>query len=505
MTTPIIPGAYGQRTGNGGSPIGGQGNLLIAIVGRGDAVLSAPVISASSYSGATTVVGTATPGFVTSGTKYYVITAYNAQGETVKSSVEAAVPVTYVATPQSVFLRWTLVRGATGYKIYRGASSGTYTTPSLLATVVGAATSFEDANIALTTGAPPATNTALFIPYNTPHLYFSMSELRGNHGSSSMLGKASVVADRLNISRVLAVSVNYTTVDAATGDPAKLAAKLVVYRAALAALEAYECRVVVCLEPDPTITAIAKAHAITMHSIEPKMYRTVVAASALTDTIGDSVTAATISTNIKSLSNELLIMVAPNIATLTYLADDGSVVTEAQDGSMNAMFAACLKASMADEAEQITNKSATVFDDYATHYKQSEIEYLIQSGACVFTQDSTGQQKCIKGITTDITTVENNEWSIVQSDFRVGTEVVAATLFAVGRKINQQLLDTVTDKVGVVLLGLAGTIITSFSGLEVNQDKLNPTWIDVKFAYKPMYSANVVMFSWSYDTKVASA
>jgi phage tail-like protein len=96
----------------------------------------------------------------TTSTRYYMITATDASGETLTSSelTVAGTPTTYTTT-QFVRLTWSAVTGATGYKIYRSLSSGA----ELLVQTVGAVTTVDDKATAGTTS-PPGTNTTAVTP-----------------------------------------------------------------------------------------------------------------------------------------------------------------------------------------------------------------------------------------------------------------------------------------------------------------------------------------------------
>lgn len=87
-------------------------------------------------------------GTLAAGTYFYVISATNANGETIASNETS---VTVVAN-QNVNLSWSSVPGATGYKVFRGTSAGTYAASSLITTT--AATSITDTGTALTAGTP---------------------------------------------------------------------------------------------------------------------------------------------------------------------------------------------------------------------------------------------------------------------------------------------------------------------------------------------------------------
>lgn len=90
-------------------------------------------------------------------TYYYVITATNANGETTRSS---EVSVTPTSGNQTADLTWSADAGATGYKIYRSTTSGSYGASSLLTTIgSGATVSYNDTGGALSAGSPPSVNT----------------------------------------------------------------------------------------------------------------------------------------------------------------------------------------------------------------------------------------------------------------------------------------------------------------------------------------------------------
>ena len=106
-------------------------------------------------------------------TYYYVVTALGANGETMPSNEQT---VTTTAANQEVVVSWTAVAGATGYKIYRSTTSGSYASPSLLTTISsGATTSFIDVGTATTVGTPPVQTmfTLTFGGVTTPAIPYS--------------------------------------------------------------------------------------------------------------------------------------------------------------------------------------------------------------------------------------------------------------------------------------------------------------------------------------------
>ena len=126
---------------------GSDGHTMVRLVAD-TATLSAPYSFAAA-------VGPTGGTWGATGTRYWRITATNATGETA-GSLEASFNVT--DTAKKVTLTWAAVAGATGYKVYRSATSGVYTTPALRATL-GAVTTYDDEGAAVGAGALPSANT----------------------------------------------------------------------------------------------------------------------------------------------------------------------------------------------------------------------------------------------------------------------------------------------------------------------------------------------------------
>jgi hypothetical protein len=90
-------------------------------------------------------------------TVYYVLTATNAAGETV-ASIELSVIID--VETKRVIPTWPQIASATGYKLYRSATAGTYGASSLRTTISGGATlTYTDNGDACSAGTPPVANT----------------------------------------------------------------------------------------------------------------------------------------------------------------------------------------------------------------------------------------------------------------------------------------------------------------------------------------------------------
>jgi hypothetical protein len=103
-----------------------------------------------------TAVPSTTGGTFAAGTKFWVFTATDANGETTASN---EVTATLTGSTSSVALSWPQVDGAAGYKIYRGTAANTENV--LVATIgSGSTLTYLDTGTAGSAATPPVTNTA---------------------------------------------------------------------------------------------------------------------------------------------------------------------------------------------------------------------------------------------------------------------------------------------------------------------------------------------------------
>lgn len=100
-----------------------------------------------------------TGGTLAAATYFYVVTALNAQGQTIKSNEISQITT---GTTSTVTVNWGAVAGATGYRVYRGTAAGAEN----VFYAVGVVVSYLDTGSASTGGTPPVANTAT-VPYST--------------------------------------------------------------------------------------------------------------------------------------------------------------------------------------------------------------------------------------------------------------------------------------------------------------------------------------------------
>lgn len=147
-------------------------------LGTMTAPLVAPVLSKGATSG--------TGGTFTAGSVFWVITAENAAGETVKSNEVTSV----MAATSSQVLNWVAVPGATGYRIYRGTATGVYTKRVI---ALGLVTTHTDVGNAGTTASPPDVNsTPAPIVYAVGDL-IPIGVIRTLNNLSALLGSRRII------------------------------------------------------------------------------------------------------------------------------------------------------------------------------------------------------------------------------------------------------------------------------------------------------------------------
>jgi hypothetical protein len=129
------------------SGAGGE-SITVALTPSTIAQLAAPASAAA----AANVGG----GAFAAATYFWKVTAINAEGETTGSN-EATVAV---AASGTATITWAAVAGATGYRIYRSASTGTENGATQFVAAVGAVLTYTDLGAALAAGGVPAVNTA---------------------------------------------------------------------------------------------------------------------------------------------------------------------------------------------------------------------------------------------------------------------------------------------------------------------------------------------------------
>lgn len=116
-------------------------------------------------------------GSFAAGNTFWVLTAKNADGESLQSN---QVTLNMVLNNKAT-LSWSAIPGATGYNLYRSLVSGVYGANSKVNVTIGAVTTIDDPGNALVAGTPPLAAYSLAVP--TPGAKLYITKVRWNVGT----------------------------------------------------------------------------------------------------------------------------------------------------------------------------------------------------------------------------------------------------------------------------------------------------------------------------------
>ena len=125
-------------------------------------------------------------GAFAAGNTFWVLTAFNADGESVKSN---EVTLNMVLNNKAT-LSWTQLPGATGYRLYRSLVSGVYGATSKVNVSIGVVGTIDDPGNALIAGSPPASQYSLLTGQ-----IIRISKLRWKVGTGGVAGDNILLTD----------------------------------------------------------------------------------------------------------------------------------------------------------------------------------------------------------------------------------------------------------------------------------------------------------------------
>lgn len=465
-------------------------------------------------------------------------------GETLQSNIVslqtsfAGIPT---ATANALDVTWSVVAGAVKYNIYRVELTDPSQTPTfvttnhLLVTLTGNQTNtFRDYLTPLAVAPivnPPVQGTAYALPFNTPTQFFSNAAVRAACGQATPIGLASKVSDILGLSRILITTIDPTGIQAIGPKPvysspayptwlaATRAAKQVSFQNAYLALQRVQVNVLVPTDSYLIVVTLGQQHCNLMSDITERQERNLYAASLSADEsgspggthdpdyIGDPFTPNSLVFNATQVLNDRrVVAISPNTPLFTFV--DGAGIVQAaspQEGWLAAAATAIYKAVLGDPSEDLVGHTVSVFNGFKSTFLNSELQYIISNGVTPMNSVG-GVQSWISFVTTATSTGEDANPNIVLMD-----DVIIVTLRSnlqpfIGRKITQQLLDAIFKMVGDTLNNFKKQAqLTQWDSLSVSQDPINPTFVDVQYAYTPMYSARVILINYAFDLRTLAA
>lgn len=124
------------------------------------------------------------------------------------------------------------------------------------------------------------------------------------------------------------------------------------------------------------------------------------------------------------------------------------------------------------------------------------------SGIAITEVDRFGRLSVRHGVTTDTSNVNTREAAVVRAKDSLVTSLAdaAATSGLIGAPLDEDLLLSVKSVVqGVLESAVSSEAINSYTGLTLRQIDIDPSVVEVKFAYKPAYPLNYIVISFSID------
>lgn len=463
-----------------------------------------------------------TGGLITAGTYYYVVTAQRTTnltgpvvGETVISN-EASI-VTTGAT-STVTLTWTPVPGAEAYVIYRSTVSGTYTTPSLIATVVGGyVNTYTDDAAAPSVGAPPGANNAYKRPahgasyyvdyirrlqdYFQPNLYTRLGDIISDYGLGSPIAKAATWAMGTSGRGNEAI---YCIIMAIPDS------NLSTFQTAFDMLLDKDLDLLLPMSTDFNVALSALAHCELASGDRYKKERRLVWGPIKGTVPGDPSTTNSARWHLAQLNDQRFAYVYPWAWSYTQ-QQDGSVLEEELDGYYLASAVAGLVASQPDRATSTTFKQVqgiTRLGKPGGRDLDNALRDLLASeGACIISPDNPeGTIFVVRdSITTSLRSEEERSIEIMMVEDYLRQAMRAALRDLIGLKNLRNRRDRAEKVARKVFAAFQKEeLITSFNpaSVQATTDPNNPTYVTVYGSYTPIYTIKVIDFRYSFDLSI---
>ncbi len=259
-------------------------------------------------------------------------------------------------------------------------------------------------------------------------------------------------------------------------------------RLALTSLEAKACNIVTVMTGDSSIFSYVKAHVDKMSTTNNRSERTSILG------LDDSPSISTIEGYATALADKRVMLVYPTTAKRIIAGTEESI------GSY--LLAAALAGIRCnpsyDVAEPLTKKQVIGFTEITDNLIRSQKNDLASHGVCIV-ESQSGVARVRHALTTDMTTVQNQEFSITELTDYTGqvTREILEQMY-VGAKILSETPLMIAATLRVILQNLIDRgIITAFTGVSASQNGTDPRQIDVRFAFSPVYPLNWIFVEYS--------
>jgi len=471
-----------------------------------------------------------TGGSIAADTYDIAIVARDANNNT---TIAATTQLAVASGSASIIVKWGKVRNANNYLIYAKPSSGTAAQWALQtptpATLTGTTVS-ATLTAAISAGAVtlPSSNTTKHTPangdyvyvtytyssytYNSPQRFFDTETVQQYHGIGSEISNAArLVMGPAGVGNA-AGSMYAVAPQVSTGE-------ITGFQDAIAACESIQELVLISTSSSSdTVNETLVAHCEDMSSVENAKERFCFV-STTSDVMAD--------TNVSTLTDKLLALNGSN--RCVYVVTDGGkphvdswqntvdkynsiagitdttpyTLNQAVDGPWHAIATMGMVANLSDPAVPATNKQvygiSSGEEGSVALWTDTRKDTIAAAGGLVL-EDRFNNLFVRHGLTLSQASVEDSEMSIVMAEAYMAKVLRDNHSKFIGKKLTDTLLTGVNKTVKDSLNALVrDQIIRSYTDPSVQQDTTNPTWVYVRFNYKPIYPTNVIKFEWGFD------
>jgi len=348
----------------------------------------------------------------------------------------------------------------------------------------GSGESAVTVNISSTPSGTSSIDNSLSIVYDINHTYgipvLATSNGNGTFTLTNRVKGANHTIRIVNIRPELGLPINDPFYEISNGTTGTISDSD--YSNALDTLKQYDTNIIVPLNISSTVRNALKSHVDSMSGHDERKERIGIVSGDINQSQSEAIVIST------GLSDQRMVYVYPTSAFKYDPINRSNMV-------LNGSYIACALAgilSFYDPAEPSTHKTLSGFTALgAGPFTRTQMNTLASNGVCVI-EDFRGNIRVRHGMTTDLTSADTQEISVVRAVDYTATlvrESLEATYIA--KKIVSTTVASISSTTKSVLERLKeGNIIYDYKNIRVKQNTSEPRQIDVRFDLRPVYPCN---------------
>lgn len=316
-----------------------------------------------------------------------------------------------------------------------------------------------------------------------PQFYFSMADVVADYGDVSL-------SNTLSLGSEIVFTQGASAICLVQCNPAD-GSSLNQFKQAINKLAATNgINIVVPLSNDTSLHSFLKAHVDAASSITERKERTAIVSMPAPQTV------ASMSAQAQALVDKRMVLISAN--QVSYFIGNDSVATVLNGSYVAAAIAGVRTSRSFDVADPLTHKTLAGFSDMPDTLLRQEKITLLSKGVMVI-ENNSGIIRVLQQVTTDTSTRENNEYSVVEIiDFVASNSRRILENIFIGQKILAGTSSQVKSTETTVLSNLVTSeIIVAFQNVQAAVDNLDPTQIDVSFEIAPVFPLNYILITFS--------